>query len=77
MSYYTKLSDAECQQRGIDQDLLSAMYHHGMGIKPEGIKRVLAVVEGENDGPEWHWLIELKDSQYAYATGGCDYTGWD
>jgi hypothetical protein len=29
-------------------------------------------------GGEWSggFLLELKDGQYAYVTGWCDYTGW-
>lgn len=36
----------------------------------------LACVSGENDGPDWHYVVKLKDGKYAYIQAGCDYTGW-
>jgi hypothetical protein len=45
------------------------------------IEKVLAVVEGESDGADWHWILKLKapvnKMRYVYLVGGCDYTGWD
>lgn len=41
------------------------------------IARVALTISGENDGPNWHWLVELFDGSWAYVEGGCDYTGWD
>lgn len=38
---------------------------------------MLAFINGENDGANWHWLVRTEDGKYAYLTGGCDYTGWD
>lgn len=38
---------------------------------------ILATIEGENDGANWHWLVLLESGVVAYITGGCDYTGWD
>lgn len=38
---------------------------------------VALTLEGENDGADWHWLVELADGRWAYINGGCDYTGWD
>lgn len=50
------------------------------GFDLSDIKTLHAVVTGENDGDNWHWLVEffnpVKDKRYAYITGGCDYTGW-
>ena len=43
----------------------------------EIIVKVLAEIEGENDGASWHWIVEFNNGKYAYITGGCDYTGWD
>lgn len=60
----------------IGEDLFSALNSNG-GIDPTSIEKVLARIDGENDGPEWHWLLKLKDGRFAYAFGGCDYTGWD
>lgn len=40
------------------------------------IVEVLAHIDGQNDGPNWHWIVMLDSGQFAYLTGGCDYTGW-
>jgi len=34
------------------------------------------VLTGENEGPNWHWIVELFKG-WAYVHGGCDYTGWN
>ena len=41
------------------------------------IKARLAVWEGQNDGDDWRWVLELKDGKFAFVQGGCDYTGCD
>lgn len=41
------------------------------------VKRIIAYVEGENDGPDWVIVVELKDGRFASIRAGCDYTGWD
>lgn len=46
--------------------------HH----ESEVVKLVLEI-EGENDGPDWHWIVQLENGRFAYGWGGCDYTGWD
>jgi hypothetical protein len=63
----------------IDYDLQSALEHNPQdnGLVIEDIERVLAVVEGENDERDWHWIAKLHDGRIAYISGGCDYTGWD
>ena len=43
----------------------------------EDVAEILAIADGENDGPNWIGLFKLKDGRYAYLTAGCDYTGWD
>ena len=43
----------------------------------EDVVRIIAAVNGENDGQEWLGLFQLKDRRYLVASGGCDYTGWD
>ena len=43
----------------------------------ENVVKILAIAEGENDGPDWCGLFILVDGRYLAATGGCDYTGWD
>jgi hypothetical protein len=41
------------------------------------VARLLLEIEGDNDGPSWHWIVQLEDGRFAYGWGGCDYTGWD
>jgi len=41
------------------------------------VEEILALVNGENDGPDWIGLFRLKDQRILLAYGGCDYTGWD
>ncbi len=43
----------------------------------ENIERVVWALEGENDGPDWLLLVELKGGGYGALRAGCDYTGWD
>lgn len=43
----------------------------------EDVESVIAMQEGENDGPDWIVYGQLKDRRYFAARGGCDYTGWD
>jgi len=31
---------------------------------------------GANDESDWYWILTVDGKTY-YATGGCDYTGWD
>jgi hypothetical protein len=40
-------------------------------------RQVLLEITGENDGPDWVWIVLLKDGRHAYIRGGCDYTGWE
>lgn len=39
--------------------------------------KIIAAVNGENDGADWVGLFELRDGRFLVASGGCDYTGWD
>lgn len=41
------------------------------------VAEILASEDGENDGPNWEGVFRLKDGRYLFASGGCDYTGWD
>jgi hypothetical protein len=43
----------------------------------EMVEEILAYRNGENDGASWIGVFKLYDGRYLYATGGCDYTGWD
>lgn len=48
-------------------------------ITPEKIKKVLAAWGESTEGyGEWSggFLLQLKDSRFAYLTGWCDTTGW-
>lgn len=45
--------------------------------KRTDIARVIASVNGENDGEHWLGVFELKDGRFLFADGWCDYTGWD
>jgi hypothetical protein len=76
MSYYEETQ--EYADRGIDYDLYTCLeYNPQKGFNVEDIKKVLAVWEGENDGDDWRWVLELNDGRYVFLQGGCDYTGWD
>jgi len=79
MSYYYD-NDEEAKDKRIDSDLSSAIEYairDTAGFRFEDVALVLASVMGENDGPDYYWIIAMKDHTYAYITGGCDYTGWD
>lgn len=68
----------EYSARGIDYDLAGCLeYNPQEGFALEDIKQVLAVWLGENDGDDWRWILLLRDGQFVYLSGGCDYTGWD
>jgi hypothetical protein len=43
----------------------------------EDVVSAFAVVEGENDGPSWIGVFELRDGRWAVVNSWCDYTGWD
>lgn len=40
------------------------------------VKRVVAMQDGDNDGPDWVCVGELKDGRFFCVNAGCDYTGW-
>jgi hypothetical protein len=41
------------------------------------VQKVIASVNGYNDGPSWLMIGRLKDKRYFFISAGCDYTGWD
>lgn len=54
----------------------------GSGVAPlpftrEDVTRIIAIEAGENDGPDWIGVFELRDGRFAFLTAGCDYTGWE
>lgn len=57
--------------------LAYALEYNDVTASSSVVTKVLGYIEGENDGPEWHWLVELDNGKIAYLRGGCDYTGWD
>lgn len=40
------------------------------------IERIIAMSEGDNDGPDWILVVRLRGGKYAAVVAGCDYTGW-
>lgn len=66
-------------ERRIDYDLASAINYNPQnnGFSLDDVAYVLASCFGENDGPEYYWLMSMKDHTYAVVVGSCDYTGWD
>jgi hypothetical protein len=47
------------------------------GVTRENVKRIVAMVLGENDGPNWTGVFEMNDGRFISVCAGCDYTGWD
>ena len=47
------------------------------GVSREAVEEIVALENGENDGPDWVGLFRLKDGRFVTVEGGCDYTGWD
>ena len=43
----------------------------------DDIAQIVALSNGDNDGPSWLGLFETHDNCYLYVEAGCDYTGWD
>ena len=61
-----------------DYDLSACLEENPkVGITPVDVAAILAVWEGENDGDDWRWIVQLTDGQFAFIQGWCDYTGWD
>lgn len=77
MSYYYD-NQEDCIERRIDSDLSYAVEYNDVApFRLQDVAYVLAALMGERDGPNYHWVIAMKDHTYAYVEGGCDYTGWD
>ena len=51
-------------------------YNPQDGITEDSVCDLLAVVEGERDTANWHWVVALRDKKFALIIGGCDFTGW-
>ena len=41
------------------------------------VDKIIASYEGENDGPDWLAVGQLKDKRYFFISAECDYTGWE
>lgn len=57
-------------------DLSAAFHYHNLQV-PSKPEEIVMEITGENDGPNWHWILRLEDGSFAYVEGWCDYTGWD
>ena len=79
--HYYDLTEAQRLAMNLDYDLGVALKCNPQSYDLTHIERVLAVVEGERDERDWHWVLRLtaakNPKRYVYVTGGCDYTGWD
>lgn len=80
-SFYDLPAD-HAEAMRVDADFCSALQYNSQdGWSLDNVHKILAVHEGEADREDWHWIVELtrmpKDKSFVYATGGCDYTGWD
>ena len=66
----------ENEPRKPDYDLsyVFEILHNNRKLKD--VVDILACVPGEADGFAWHWIIKFGIQEYAYITGGCDYSGW-
>ena len=51
------------------------LYDHP--ITREDVETIIAMEDGENDGPDWVGFFKLKNGLYLGIEAGCDYTGWD
>ena len=48
-----------------------------LAFSRENVVHVVAMEEGDNEGPTWIGVFKLDNGRYAFIEGGCDYTGWD
>lgn len=58
-------------------DIKYAFGNNGLTNRLKDIDVIVAEVCGQNDDDDWYWILQLKDGSFAWAVGGCDYTGWD
>ncbi len=58
-------------------DIGYACSHNGEIDLLNNIDILLAEVCGANDEYNWYWIIQTKNNKFVWASGGCDYTGWD
>lgn len=60
-----------------NDDIKYAFEYNGLSETLPLIDVIVAEVCGENEEYEWYWILQMKDGTFAWASGGCDYTGWD
>lgn len=60
-----------------NDDIQYAFDYNGLHNRLSDIETIVAEVCGDNDGCDWHWILKMKNGKFSYASGGCDYTGWD
>ena len=66
------------KDHGIDYDLFACLDENPQKtFTVFDIKKVWAVWEGERDGDDWRWVLELNSGAFVFLQGGCDYTGWN
>lgn len=46
------------------------------GFTRDDVVEIIAMSDGDNDGPDWIGFFRLRDGRYAFVSAGCDYTGW-
>jgi SPX domain protein involved in polyphosphate accumulation len=62
----------------LDLNLVSALEEQDYGLYPYQIKSILMQLDGQDDSINYHWIVELFNSDLvAYITGGPEYSGWD
>lgn len=60
-----------------NDDIASAFGHNGLNDRLKEIDVIVAEVCGENDSYPWYWILKMQNGTFSWATGNCDYTGWD
>lgn len=61
----------------IEANLRACLEANPQSFTVDDVAELLAISEGENEGPSWWWILSLKDGRFLALTGWCDYTGWD
>ena len=71
---------ADCDEPNVDKEVEVAPPGADVSAAPisrSDVAEIIAAVNGENDGDEWMGVFKLKDGRFLFASGGCDYTGWN
>jgi hypothetical protein len=81
-------SESQCpwflaSKRLDESALLKAVGHNrpdGYSSKTEAIDICDSIeleILGAKNRADWVWVVRLRNGRFAYARGGCDFTGWD